>query len=249
MEIHSILFDINGTLIDILTDEHHPDIFRKIRNFLSYQGIYIHKMELHDLYFELLKEQKKSSEEKYSEFDAVKLWESILNIKQTYHYRSLPEETRRVLPVILAQIYRAASFQKKLQLYPGVIPVLTELSKQYPMGIVTDAQSAYGVPELRSLGIAHYFNPIIVSGDHGYRKPDTRLFKRALAEMDVEPEKTVFVGNDMYHDVAGAKEVGMKVVFFQSNQGNQTAKEGIEPDYIIRNFNELLNAIEFFRKL
>jgi putative hydrolase of the HAD superfamily len=49
----------------------------------------------------------------------------------------------------------------------------------------------------------------------------------------------------MYRDIYGAQRLGMKAVFFKSNQGAQE-KEGVKPDYIIYNFPELLNAIRFF---
>ena len=47
-------------------------------------------------------------------------------------------------------------------------------------GHVTDAQSAYARGELHKVGLLDYFDPIVVSGDHGYRKPDRRLFQLAL---------------------------------------------------------------------
>jgi len=34
-----------------------------------------------------------------------------------------------------------------------------------------DAQTAYAVPELRAVGLHEYFDPIVISGDYGYRKP------------------------------------------------------------------------------
>ena len=55
------------------------------------------------------------------------------------------------------------------------------------------------------------------------------------------------MGNDIYNDVHGAQKLGMKTVFFRSNQGLQE-KEGVEPDYIIYNFPELLKAVRFFEK-
>jgi putative hydrolase of the HAD superfamily len=45
--------------------------------------------------------------------------------------------------------------------------------------------------------------------------------------------------------VYGAQKLGMKTVFFKSNQGTQE-KEGVKPSYIICSFPELLNAIRFF---
>jgi putative hydrolase of the HAD superfamily len=66
-----------------------------------------------------------------------------------------------------------------------------------------------------------------------------------LAAMNMKPSEVLFVGNDMYRDVYGAQKLGMKTVFFKSNQGTQE-KEGVKPSYIIYNFPELLNAIRFF---
>ncbi len=247
MDIHAILFDVNGTLIDILTDEHMPDIYRKIRNFLSYQGVYIHRTDLQELYFQLLKEQKKNSKETYPEFDAVAIWDKILHLKETEYTKALPPNVLAALPLTLAQLFRSASFCRKLRLYPDVQKVLDQLHMHYPLGIVTNAQSAYGLPELRNVGIAHYFNPIVISGDYGYCKPDTRLFQKAFDVLNVKPENTIFVGNDMFHDVLGAKQAGSKVVFFSSNQGDQSYYD-VHPDYIIKKFADLPLAIDFLKK-
>jgi len=46
--------------------------------------------------------------------------------------------------------------------------------------VVSDAQSAYALPELRAVALADYFAATIISGDYGYRKPDPRLFQAAL---------------------------------------------------------------------
>ena len=63
--------------------------------------------------------------------------------------------------------------------------------------------------------------------------------------LDLRPDNVIFVGNDMYRDIYGAKQLGIKTVFFSSNQGRKTA-EGVEPDYIIYEFAELRRAIAFF---
>ena len=54
----------------------------------------------------------------------------------------------------------------------------------------------------------------------------------------------IFVGNDMYRDVFGANRLGIKTVFFKSNQGEQR-KSGAEPDYIIYDFRQLPEAVRF----
>jgi putative hydrolase of the HAD superfamily len=97
------------------------------------------------------------------------------------------------------------------------------------------------------VGIEGFFDPIIVSGDFGYRKPDPRLFTTALQALGVAPENVLFVGNDMYRDVYAAKQHGIRTVFFSSNQGSKEA-EGVSPDYIIYQFAELKRAVESFER-
>jgi putative hydrolase of the HAD superfamily len=116
------------------------------------------------------------------------------------------------------------------------------------MAVVSDAQSAYAIPELRAVGLLHYFNPIIVSGDYGYRKPDPRLFQKALDALQVRPEQALFFGNDLYHDIFGAQQVGMKAILVSYNQGN-TSSQTISPDLIIRQFAELPQAVNYFMTL
>jgi putative hydrolase of the HAD superfamily len=52
----------------------------------------------------------------------------------------------------------------------------------------------------------------------------------------------VVCGQRQCRDVYGAQRVGMKPIFFKSNQGR------VKPDYIIYNFPELLSAFLFFEE-
>lgn len=244
MQLDAILFDVNGTLIDILTEEGNIDIYRKIRNFLSYHGIYIEKEELKELYFQILKRQKATSGEKFAEFDAVKIWQEIIDLKQTAYTKSLPEDILKALPFSLTYLFRGATMVRKLQLYPGVKETLDLLKGKFPLGIVSNAQTYYAENELRAVGLLDYFDPIIISGDYGFCKPDPRLFQKALDKLGINPENTIHVGNDTGHDVFGCKQLGMKSILFLSNQGRHRYS-GADPDYIIKQFHELITAINF----
>jgi len=109
---------------------------------------------------------------------------------------------------------------------------------------VSDAQAAFAMPELRAVGLGEYFDPVIISGDFGYRKPDPRLFRKALDGLQISPEQAIFVGNDRYRDIFGAKQLGMRTVWFSNSQGIGR-NGGAEPDYIIYQFCELPRAIDF----
>lgn len=246
MIVRGLIFDINGTLTDIHTNEWHDDVYRVISNLFSYQGILLGPDAVKDLYFQIMKEQRAASGERYPEFDAVGIFREIITRSSTDFMRRLPHEKLEQLPRLFAETHRAAS-RYRLQLYDGVENTLKQLLPKYRLAIVSDAQTAYAVPELNAVGLLGYFDPIVISGDIGYRKPDKRLFESALTTMKMEPSEVVFVGNDMHTDMYGAQKLGMKTVFFRSNQGLQN-KKGVNPDYIIYNFPELLKALSFFEE-
>ena len=245
MIIKAILFDINGTLIDINTDETNEEIFRTISHILTYQGVFMHRWEVRDEYYRIMDVQRKTSQEKYPEFNVVELFREFLSRRVSARGIVRPDKIEW-LPLFLAEAYRGISLNR-LQLYPGVLDVLNDLRPRYKLAAISDAQSAWCLPEMRAVGIDGYFDPIIVSGDFGFRKPDPRLFTAALARLQVAPENVLFVGNDMFRDVYAAKQHGIKTVFFSSNQGRKQA-EGVKPDYVIYQFPEMRQAVEFFER-
>lgn len=244
MIVKGIIFDVNGTLIDIHTNEWHDDVYRIISNLLSYQGIFLGPKVVMDQYFHLMKEQRAASGTRHPEFDVVGIFREIVARHSTDQTRELPAEKREQLPRLLAEAHRAAA-RFRLQCYPGVKDTLRQLHREYRLAVVTDGQSAYAVPELHAVGLSGYFDPIIVSGDYGYRKPDPRLFDAALTGMRMDAAEVLFVGNDMYRDIHGPQKLGMKTIFFKSNQGAQE-KDGVKPDYVVDNFPELLDAVRYF---
>jgi len=241
VDVQAIAFDVNGTLVEILTNEHRDQIFRAAGHFLTYQGIDLRRVQVRDLYFRYLKDQQDASAERYPEFDAVDIWRRIIDDHETEFTRDLPAAKREQLPLFLAELFRGIS-RRRLRLYPHVRDVLDALRVRFPMALVTDAQSAYARGELHRVGLLEYFDPIVVSGDYGYRKPDSRLFQIALDRMGVAAEHAIYVGNDMHRDIYGAREVGMKTVMYDSDQGTKDYL-GCVPDYRITDHRDLLGIL------
>jgi putative hydrolase of the HAD superfamily len=240
-EVRAVLFDVNGTLVDIHTDEGMEQIFRAVGHFLTYQGIDLRRGEVQERYFELLKERQRTSSEEYPEFDSVAIWRTILDENATAYTRALPLAKYRQLPLFLAEMSRGIS-RRRLRLYPHVRQVLDILRTHFPLAVVTDAQAANARGELHQVGLLDYFDPIVVSGDHGFRKPDPRLFRYALNALGVAAEDAVHVGNDMHRDVFGAHELGLRTVMFDSDQGTKEHPD-TTPDHTISDHRELLDLL------
>jgi FMN phosphatase YigB (HAD superfamily) len=66
--------------------------------------------------------------------------------------------------------------------------------------------------DLRSVGVEGFVDDVITSADVGWRKPDRRIFERAIASAECEPQEIVHVGNSEYHDVEGATAVGRRTI-------------------------------------
>jgi putative hydrolase of the HAD superfamily len=244
MDVRALLFDVNGTLIDIKTDEWMEQCYRAIAHYLTYQGIALHRGEVRDLYFQIMKEQFAASREKFPEFDVVAVWREVLRRRGTDYTRSLAPETLQQMPLFLAQMQRGIS-RKRLEAFPQTREILAQLKTRHRLGVVSDAQSVNGLPELRAVGLAEYFESVIISGDYGYRKPDVRLFQAGLTALQVRAEDAIFVGNDRYRDVLGARQAGMKTILFCPNGATGGSGES-EPDYLLYSYADLPRAIEFF---
>jgi putative hydrolase of the HAD superfamily len=236
MTIRGILFDLYGTLIDINTDESLEEIYRGIAHFLTYHGIYLHRGEVRDRYWEILRHQKEESREEHSEIDVEDIWNTFLK-----NEGAEPLTIRRNLALTLAQLFRGIS-RTRLQLYPEVKRVLDELRRGYLLGIISDAQPCYALPEMRAVGLEGYFDPVIISAPRGYRKPDPRLWGEALRIMKLNPYQVIYVGNDIYRDVFGAQRVGMRTILLNSNQGAKSY-ENITPDFIAARFEQVMEGI------
>src|SRR5258708_11232444 len=130
MDIRALLFDVNGTLIDIETDEGLEEIYRAIAHFLAYQGISLHRWEVRDLYFQIMQQQRALSAETFAEFDVVEIWREFLRNKASDYTRSLPSEKRDQLPLFLAELHRAIARQR-LRHCPHVQQTLDPLRSPY----------------------------------------------------------------------------------------------------------------------
>ncbi|MDE2365433.1 MAG: HAD family hydrolase, partial [Betaproteobacteria bacterium] len=77
---------------------------------------------------------------------------------------------------------------------------------------------------------------------HGFRKPDSRLFSMALDKLSLEPSEVIGVGNDMFRDIHGAKLLGIRSIFIDSNQGTKTFKD-VAPDYRATQLDDILRGV------
>jgi HAD superfamily hydrolase (TIGR01509 family) len=63
--------------------------------------------------------------------------------------------------------------------------------------------------DLEQMGVAQRLDVAVFSSEVGWRKPHPAIFERALEAIGVDPAATLFVGDTLATDVAGAKALGI----------------------------------------
>ena len=74
-------------------------------------------------------------------------------------------------------------------------------------------------------GVTPYFDVLLFSDEVGIRKPDPRIFHRAVTMLDVPPSAIVHVGDNPRTDVWGAQQAGFKAIYLTSDEGHDLIAE------------------------
>ncbi len=110
------------------------------------------------------------------------------------------------------------------RLYADVVGTIDILKKaDIPMALITNGPSDLQRIKLEALGIEHWFDVIVISGELGKAKPDASVFEFAMRQMGVEPSGVCHVGDNLFTDVAGAKAAGLSAVWL--NRGDKSLRE------------------------
>ncbi len=81
------------------------------------------------------------------------------------------------------------------------------------LGVVTNGRSTRQALKLERLGVAPFFDAVLVSQSEGVRKPERTIFERAVARCGVAAGEALFVGDHPENDVAGARAAGLIAVW------------------------------------
>lgn len=222
MSIKALIFDLYGTLVNIRTDEQDPLLYSELSKFLSYSHVFIPPDELKEEYLKGVKRSLSARHEQYPDVDVRRIFTGIIGAR-----REGKAEPRTAL--IASRLFRSLS-RKYFEPFPGIYGMLERLREQYPMALLSDAQRCFSEPEINQLKLGWFFEHIFLSSDYGFRKPEAKYFKMALDALGVAPDEAVYVGDNAFRDLWGAKKAGMRMVLVRSDVREY---DGIKPDFYI----------------
>jgi putative hydrolase of the HAD superfamily len=122
---------------------------------------------------------------------------------------------RQVPPLELSEAFLAALDDRAVEFTPGAEQALALASAAGSTGLVTNGPRDRQEPKVDALGLGERLDTVVYAGDLDRRKPHAAPFDRALAALDVTPDRAVYVGNSLEYDVAGAFTAGIDAVWLR----------------------------------
>jgi len=124
---------------------------------------------------------------------------------------------------VFKKIEEAFARRSAWYVYPDVTPSIDSL-REAGIRLCIVSNFVWGGPELfHDLKLASKFDGVVVSARVGFQKPNPGIFKVALDQMRVVPDKAWHVGDSYRADVIGARRVGIHGILIDRS-GNDPAR-------------------------
>ena len=211
--MNAVLFDLNHTLIFF------PEAERK-RVHAEYVRLLL-KAGLSSEWVSA-ERQKHHFEVSTGAVDLAELWGLLLQSKSVVN----PE---------LAKALERVQLGEKAELYPDALEAIRRLkNKGLKVGVLANSWPTNELHVKELLG--GKVDAVIFSHKLGMRKPHREAYLALCRKLSVEPKDCVFVSDEIYEDLWGAKRLGMKTAYVRRERGggvfhvNPDARI-ITPDY------------------
>jgi HAD superfamily hydrolase (TIGR01662 family) len=137
-----------------------------------------------------------------------------------------------------------------VEVFPDVPDALQKLIDMgIKIGILTNAFQPMWVrdAELKRFDLLKYFPDQacrMSAADLGYLKPHQKVFEKAMANLGTKPDETIYVGDNLVADIAGAQGAGMRAVLRVNHPTPPLMNGLVIPDATISALDDLLPMVE-----
>lgn len=138
----------------------------------------------------------------------------------------------------LARAYEAETDHADVSFRPGAERALAAARVHGPVGLVTNSSPRTAPVKLDALGLTDAFGTVVYAGTDTAPKPDPEPFERALADLGVGAPESLYVGNSLEMDVAGARRAGLRAAWYPRERDAGDPGDH-HPDYTFETLDDL----------
>lgn len=120
---------------------------------------------------------------------------------------------------------------KRTAPHPETMRVLSELRRQFKLGIFTNSDEDLIVYAVRSLGVP--IDYVITAESAGAYKPSLQIFRHGYEVMGVQPSEVVHVAQSLELDIQACHQLGVRAIWIN--------RLGLEPNQAWKPYDELPN--------
>jgi len=92
-----------------------------------------------------------------------------------------------------------------------ILPALR--SAGYTLAVLSNRRTPF-MDVMEELSLEEYFDAVMAAGEVGSWKPDPEVFTPLLEKFNLAPEETVYIGDNYYADVIGARNAGLIPILY-----------------------------------
>jgi putative hydrolase of the HAD superfamily len=105
-------------------------------------------------------------------------------------------------------------FAASLRCFDDAVPFVEAVrAAGMPVGLLTNASSAYTSQKLEMTGLAGLFTVVATRDTLGFGKPDPRAFHHACGLLGSAPSETLYVGDHLEVDAIAARDAGLAAIW------------------------------------
>jgi len=146
-------------------------------------------------------------------------------------------------PALASEIADSYSIEREKAafLVPGAIDTLNHFrNRGCRLALVSNGSSEVQRSKIKRFKLASLFDCILIEGEIGSGKPDTRIFLHALEKLNTGVAKAWMIGDDLERDVAAAQRLKIFSIWVDWRNEGLPELTAVQPDRIIRTLSDLL---------
>ncbi len=151
-------------------------------------------------------------------------------------------------PALAEKIANRYGFQRELGVQPfaGAVETIRWLRDSgCRLALLTNGSAVSQRGKVEKFRLAELFDLILIEGELGYGKPDTRVYRLALDRLGSEPADTWMAGDNLEWDVAAPQRLGIFGIWIDVHGTGLASGHSVCPDRIVRSLSELRQRPEF----